>query len=48
MERFKLLQPNKTRIVGKGGENERILDYRPTQQEQRNREDQYPDLQSIF
>ena len=32
-ERFKLLQPNKTRIVGKGGENERILDYRPTQQE---------------
>ena len=32
-ERFKLLQPNKTRIVGKGGENELILDYRPTQQE---------------
>ena len=34
-ERFKLLQPNKTRIVGKGGENERILDYRPTQQERK-------------
>ena len=34
-ERFKLLQPNKTRIVGKGGDNERILDYRPTQQERK-------------
>ena len=34
-DRFKLLQPNKTRIVGKGGENERILDYRPTQQERK-------------
>ena len=34
-ERFKLLQPNKTGIVGKGGENERILDYRPTQQERK-------------
>ena len=35
MERFKLLQPNKTRIVGKGGENERIQDYRSTQQERK-------------
>ena len=34
-EKFKLLQPNKTRIVGKGGENERILDYHPTQQERK-------------
>ena len=34
-KRFKLLQPNKTRIVGKGGENGRILDYRPTQQERK-------------
>ena len=34
-ERFKLLQPNKTRIVGTAGENERILDYRPTQQERK-------------
>ena len=30
-ERFKLLQPNRTRIVGKGKDNERILEYRPSQ-----------------
>ena len=37
-ERLKLLQPNKTRIVGKGSENERIQDYRPTQQERKETE----------
>ena len=34
-ERFKLLQPNRTRIVGKGKDNERILEYRPPQQDRK-------------
>ena len=34
-ERFKLLQPNRTRIVGKGKDNERILEYRPSQQDRK-------------
>ena len=32
-ERNKILQPNRTRIVGKGSENERIQQYRPSQQD---------------
>ena len=34
-EQFKLLQPNRTRIVGKGKDNERILEYRPSQQDRK-------------
>ena len=34
-ERFSLLQPNRTRIVGKGKDNERILEYRPSQQDRK-------------
>ena len=34
-ERFKLLQLNRTRIVGKGKDNERILEYRPSQQDRK-------------
>ena len=31
-ERNKILQPNKTRIVGRGRDNERLQEYRPSQQ----------------
>ena len=31
-ERNKIFQPNRTRIVGKGSENERLQQYRPSQQ----------------
>ena len=34
-ERNKILQPNRTRIVGKGSENERIQQYRPSQQDRK-------------
>ena len=34
-ERFKLLQPNRTRDVEKSKENEQILEYRPSQQDQK-------------
>ena len=34
-EGFKLLQSNRTRIVGKGKDNERILEYRPSQQDRK-------------
>ena len=34
-ERNKILQPSRTRIVGKGSENERIQQYRPSQQDRK-------------
>ena len=34
-ERNKILQPNRSRIVGKGSENERIQQYRPSQQDRK-------------
>ena len=34
-EKNKILQPNRTRIVGKGSENELIQQYRPSQQDRK-------------
>ena len=45
-ERFKLLQPNKTRIVGKGGDNFRLPP--DTTRKERDRANQHPDLQPIL
>ena len=35
-ERNRILKPNKTRIVGRGSENERIQAYRPSQEGRKN------------
>ena len=34
-EKNKILQPNRTRVVGKGSKNERLQQYRPSQQDRK-------------